>query len=242
MAIPPEREQWETERHNSSSNTTEAGVSSDETEVNWSMIDVSERRELQRIATAFSQRRPSLATAPEGSTALDRIATLGDDDPKLRPDHPDFDLARWLKRLVGELQDNGVTLKRSGIVYENLQVSGTGAALQLQQTVGSWLTSPLRLGELFSFGAKEPKRILQGFDGVLQAGELLVVLGRPGSGCSTLLKTMCGELEGLTVDDKSTIHYNGIPQKTMMKEFKGETTYNQEVSIVVPTDLLKLRY
>lgn len=229
MAMPPERALWETERHNST-NTTEDGQSSDETEVNWSMIGESERRELQRIATVVSQRRPSLANAPDGTSNLDRIATLGGDDPKLQPDNADFDLSRWLKRVLQELQNEGITPKRSGIAYQNLHVSGSGAALQLQQTVGSWLTSPLRLGEMFSFGAKEPKRILQNFDGVLQAGQLLIVLGRPGSGCSTLLKTMCGELDGLTVDDKSTIHYNGIPQKTMKKEFRGETTYNQEVS------------
>ena len=71
--------------------------------------------------------------------------------------------------------------------------------------------------------------ILNGFDGLLQPGELLIVLGRPGSGCSTLLKTMCGELHGLHVEDGSIVHYDGIPQKQMVKEFKGEIAYNQEV-------------
>jgi ABC-type multidrug transport system ATPase subunit len=40
---------------------------------------------------------------------------------------------------------------------------------------------------------------------------------------------MCGELHGLEMDKDSTVHYNGIPQKQMMKEFKGEAIYNQEV-------------
>lgn len=55
-----------------------------------------------------------------------------------------------------------------------------------------------------------------------------MVLGRPGSGCSTLLKALTGELNSLDTDD-SIIHYNGISQKQMIKEFKGETVYNQEV-------------
>jgi ABC-type multidrug transport system ATPase subunit len=38
---------------------------------------------------------------------------------------------------------------------------------------------------------------------------MLVVLGRPGSGCSTFLKTICGELNGLELDSKSLIDYNG---------------------------------
>ena len=63
----------------------------------------------------------------------------------------------------------------------------------------------------------------------MKAGELLVVLGRPGSGCSTFLKTVCGETYGLKVDPKSVVHYDGIPQQTMVKHFKGELVYNQEV-------------
>lgn len=91
------------------------------------------------------------------------------------------------------------------------------------------VTAPLRPGEMFSGGRKEPKKILQNFDGLVKSGELLIVLGRPGSGCSTLLKTMTGQLYGLSVDEKSMLSYDGISQKVMMKEFKGETPYNQEV-------------
>jgi hypothetical protein len=36
-------------------------------------------------------------------------------------------------------------------------------------------------------------------------------------------------MHGLQVDKQSTIHYNGITQQQMMKEFKGEVVYNQEV-------------
>lgn len=38
-----------------------------------------------------------------------------------------------------------------------------------------------------------------------------------------------GETYGLKVDPKSVIHYDGIPQETMVKHFKGELVYNQEV-------------
>ena len=83
-------------------------------------------------------------------------------------------------------------------------------------------------------GKKERKQILRSFDGIIKAGELCVVLGRPGSGCSTLLKALTGELHGLDTDE-SVIHYNGIEQHKVIKEFKGETVYNQEVlSIINP--------
>jgi ATP-binding cassette subfamily G (WHITE) protein 2 (PDR) len=44
------------------------------------------------------------------------------------------------------------------------------------------------------------------------------------------LKTICGELYGLELGEKSNLHYNGISQGRMNKEFKGEVIYNQEVS------------
>ena len=82
-----------------------------------------------------------------------------------------------------------------------------GSAINLQQNLGSLLLAPLRFGEFF--GGRPEKTILNDFDGVLKSGEMLVVLGRPGSGCSTLLKTLMGELRGLDMKSQSEIHYNG---------------------------------
>ncbi|KAH7060373.1 hypothetical protein B0J12DRAFT_565740, partial [Macrophomina phaseolina] len=42
--------------------------------------------------------------------------------------------------------------------------------------------------------------ILHHFEGFVEAGEMLVVLGPPGSGCSTLLKTISGETYGFNID------------------------------------------
>jgi ATP-binding cassette subfamily G (WHITE) protein 2 (PDR) len=179
-------------------------------------INAAERSELQKI---LSRQRSTL---------------VGVDDPAVDPESSSFDLTKFLKLIRHQLEAEGIQMKKVGLVYKNLNVFGSGAALQLQQTVLDFCLAPLRVGELFSFGKKDRKQILRNFDGVVKSGELLIVLGRPGSGCSTLLKTMCGELHGLDTDEKSTIHYNGIPQKRMMKEFKGEAIYNQEVRYTYP--------
>ncbi|KAM5341482.1 hypothetical protein ACJ41O_014513 [Fusarium nematophilum] len=187
------------------------------------IMDEEDRQELQRIATSISHKRQSLATVPSG------IPDLGEQDPALDPTDKAFDLSKWLPHFMHQLQDTGAGPKSAGVAFKDLSVFGTGAALQLQQTLGDVFQAPLRLGEHLRSGKKEPKKILHRFDGLLRGGETLIVLGRPGSGCSTLLKTMTGELEGLSLGKTSRIHYNGISQKDMMKEFKGEATYNQEV-------------
>lgn len=190
------------------------------------MIGDEDRAELYRIATVLTQQRSN--AVDQGMSGPGAFAAHDNGDPTYDPAHKDFDLSKWLQRVVKELNAAGKESKRTGIVYKNLGVCGSGAALQLQQTVASFLLAPFRLGELFG-SRKAQKQILRNFDGILRSGELLIVLGRPGSGCSTLLKSMCGELHGLSVDEKSTIHYNGIPQRQMIKEFKGEASYNQEV-------------
>ncbi|KAF2204557.1 ABC multidrug transporter-like protein [Delitschia confertaspora ATCC 74209] len=172
------------------------------------------RRELQRILTSHSH-KTQLSIAQPG-------------DPTIDPTSDKFDLSKFLWSFRHYLEDEGIELKKLSVVYKNLNVYGSGSALQLQKTVTDMFLWPFRLGEYVSFGKKDRKQILHGFDGIIKAGELCIVLGRPGSGCSTLLKALTGELHGLELDN-SEIHYNGIPQSRIIKEFRGETVYNQEV-------------
>ncbi|EGX97037.1 ABC multidrug transporter, putative [Cordyceps militaris CM01] len=191
------------------------------------MIADNDRDEILRIASQISRRRSSVASLPQvpshGAVGLDS------DDPRLDPQSDSFDLGKWVRSFVGQVRRENRAGPNTGVSWRNLDVFGSGDAIQIQKTVGSLLMAPLRLGEFFSFGKKEHKQILHGFHGILKPGELLVVLGRPGSGCSTMLKSICGELYGLELGAGTEIHYNGIPQKQMMAEFKGETSYNQEV-------------
>lgn len=105
------------------------------------------------------------------------------------------------------MDQNNVVQRRAGIVWKNLRVCGSGSAINLQKNVGSLLLAPLRFGEFFGKGSE--KTILNDFEGCLKTGEMLVVLGRPGSGCSTLLKSLMGELTGLDMKEQSVVHYNG---------------------------------
>lgn len=189
-------------------------------------IEPEDAQELRRIATVFSQASGAGGQPADLSQA---ISFNNASDDSLNPQSKNFDPAKWVQNVVRQIEGRGIRPARTGIMFKDLTVSGTGDAVQLQQTMGSVMAGPLRPGEFFHLGKKAPKRILNKFDGVLRHGELLIVLGRPGSGCSTMLKTMCGELNGLSLDKDATISYDGIPQARMKKEFKGEVIYNQEV-------------
>lgn len=65
------------------------------------------------------------------------------------------------------------------------------------------------------------------FNGYARPGEMVLVLGRPGSGCTTFLKTIANQRAGfLGVDGE--VRYGGIGATEMGDRYKGEVVYNQE--------------
>ncbi|EHL03024.1 putative ABC transporter CDR4 [Glarea lozoyensis 74030] len=211
--------------HDAEKDTLErTDTSSTENERTFQPIMAGDRDELKKIASNFggSALGRSNTNASSALSRQDTLAGVKLGDPVLDPASPDFNVYKWARMIMKLIDENDVVQRRAGIVWKNLKVCGSGSAINLQKNVGSLLLAPLRFGEFFGRGPE--KTILNEFDGCLKSGEMLVVLGRPGSGCSTLLKTLMGELHGLDMKEQSDIHYNGITQKQMMKQFRvGET-------------------
>ena len=98
----------------------------------------------------------------------------------------------------------------ASVAYRNLNVYGFGATTDYQKTFANYPLAHLSLLEgLFGRLQKSRIDILRGFEGVVSSGEMLLVLGRPGSGCTTFLKTLAGHTHGLYVDKSSRINYQG---------------------------------
>jgi ATP-binding cassette subfamily G (WHITE) protein 2 (SNQ2) len=55
---------------------------------------------------------------------------------------------------------------------------------------------------------------------------MCLVLGCPGAGCTTFLKTIANQHEGLMVS--GDVLYAGIDAQEMAKYYKGEVVYNME--------------
>lgn len=157
---------------------------------------------LTRIATQQSRRQSTVTPH--------RLASVAQHDVSLDPQSKEFNLRKWLTAaMTDKCRDDEQHGQNLGVVFKQLNVYGSGAALQFQDTVDSMLTAPLRIPQVIRESHAPKRRILKDFNGLLKKGELLLVLGRPGSGCSTMLKSITGELHGLELDKESTIHYNG---------------------------------
>lgn len=161
---------------------------------------------------------------------------LGSNDPLLDPNSGRFSQRAWIKTLIGitSRDPERYPKRTAGVSYRNLNVHGFGTPTDYQKTFGNY---PLEAAGLFNkiTGRGQTKiQILRNFDGLIKSGEMLVVLGRPGSGCSTLLKTIAGETHGFFVDAGSEINYQGIPMETMHKDFRGECIYQAEVDVHFP--------
>lgn len=132
-------------------------------------------------------------------------------DPALDPNSDKFDARIWTQSVLGlSSRNSGRDSRTAGISYRNLSCHGFGNPTDYQKTFGNYI---LELGNLVGKirGPRKRKiQILRDFDGLIRSGEMLVVLGRPGSGCSTLLKTIAGETNGFHVDSNSNINYQGL--------------------------------
>jgi ATPase subunit of ABC transporter with duplicated ATPase domains len=144
------------------------------------------------------------------STDGDVKQAVGSYDPVLDPAGPNFDVRKWTIAVLRAAEGANIKLRRASVTFKNLNVSGSGIAMNLQPTVASYLFAPVHLHEWLRLAKKPQRKIITRFEGIVKPGEMLLVLGRPGSGCSTLLKTLAGELHGLKVGSDSTIHYSGM--------------------------------
>lgn len=186
--------------------------------------------EVTRLARQLTQR----SIKSTGGTYLNPFN--GSDDPALDPHSGQFKPEIWVRTVMGlQSRDPERYPERvAGVSYRNLNVHGFGTLTDYQKTFGNY---PLEIAGLFNKLTGRGKRkiqILRDFEGLVKSGEMLVVLGRPGSGCSTLLKTIAGETSGFYIDEGTHINYQGIPMETMHSDFRGECMYQAEVDVHFP--------
>ncbi|TAQ91217.1 hypothetical protein B7494_g440 [Chlorociboria aeruginascens] len=140
------------------------------------------------------------------------------------PDNRDALFQDWLLRQ----QNHNPMPLQLGVAFQNLECYGFTSSVTFQSTAISYaLALPRLLLRLVSRQRPNKVQILRDFNGLLKPGEMLLVLGRPGSGCSSFLKVLSGDTHGIHVGGK--FNYAGISYDQMHRDFKGESIYLAEL-------------
>ncbi|KAL6915284.1 hypothetical protein FSST1_006779 [Fusarium sambucinum] len=158
-------------------------------------------------------------------------------EPCLDPQSPEFNARKWAQAFFNLRNNNssGVKLRTAGVAFRDLGVHGFGTATDYQKTVGNIIFDSVTWFKRVILQQKQQRiDILRNLEGVVYHGEILAVLGPPGSGCSTLLRTIAGDTHGFHVNDESIINYQGIRPSQMARHFRGEAINTAEVDAHFP--------
>ncbi|EGG25223.1 hypothetical protein DFA_03471 [Cavenderia fasciculata] len=159
------------------------------------------------------------------------------DDLEGRPaeTEEDFKLRKYFEDSHRQALDNGSKPKKMGVSIRDLTVVGKGADVSV---IADMLTPFKFIFSLFNpYSWKRANGttfdILHQVNTFCKDGEMLLVLGRPGAGCSTLLRVISNQRESY-VDVKGTVSYGGIPS-TKWSKYRGEAIYTPEEDTHHPT-------
>ncbi|KAF5011625.1 hypothetical protein FDECE_2288 [Fusarium decemcellulare] len=181
---------------------------------------------VQALARSYSRR--------SGGGPLGNPFTAGADSV-LNPNSAKFSATEWAKSIINMVHGNGSSMRSSGVCFQNLNAYGFGAATDYQKDVGNiWLSLASAVRGFVSSSSRRRIDILRQFDGVVRKGEMLVVLGPPGSGCSTFLKSIAGETNGFHIAEGSYFNYQGMTAAEMHSQHRGESIYTAEVDVHFP--------
>ncbi|TNY24740.1 putative SNQ2-ABC transporter [Rhodotorula diobovata] len=140
----------------------------------------------------------------------------------------DFDFEKHLKHILRKADKNGVSRRDLGVTFKGLTVKGEGSGISYGSSLTGALKSIPALPKTIK-AARHPKTkvILDEFTGCVKPGEMLLVLGRPGSGCSSFLKTLACQTDSFKEID-GTISYDGATPQEMAKHYRGDLAYLPE--------------
>ncbi|KAF9555317.1 pleiotropic drug resistance ABC transporter [Agrocybe pediades] len=145
-----------------------------------------------------------------------------------------FDYAEVLRSSLQSRLNAGIGARELGVTFQNLHVTGLGASASYQATIGS-IFNPLNFKNAIQ-AKRHPaiRDILNGFSGCVRPGEMLLVLGRPGSGCSTLLKILSNNREEFHSVEGDVLFDSFLPQD-IAKNYRGDVIYCPEDDVHFPT-------
>lgn len=170
------------------------------------VVDESEdhNQEVRDLARQYSR----ASTSEAGFNPFDAAGA----DSEVDPNSDNFNGRAWTKAMLRLHKQSGQENvgRTAGFAFRNLSAYGYSKGSDFQKTVDNYILAGADFIRTLMGNKGRRVDILRNFEGVVQPGEMLVVLGPPGSGCSTFLKTVAGETHGFNLGDDSYFNYQGM--------------------------------
>ncbi|KAF9765768.1 hypothetical protein IL306_001882 [Fusarium sp. DS 682] len=191
---------------------------------------------VRRVSSTYA--KPKSSGTSTSSPQLDDDAPNNPLNPRpasnLDPNSAIFDAHVWTREFIKLTEsDLASALPRAlGVAFKDLSVFGSSSGAQFQMSFGNIVVRIFKgLVRLVinSTRTEQNLTILRDFEGVVEKGEMLLVLGPPGSGCSTFLKTISSQTADLEVSPEAYINYRGIETSRIRSPFRGDVLYNAEL-------------
>lgn len=122
--------------------------------------------------------------------------------------------------------------KTLGVIWKNLTIQG----IQADACFNENILSQALPGKLKGSGRGEKaalRTIIDNSHGCVKPGEMLLVLGRPGAGCTTLLKVLANRRAGFSEID-GQVNFGTLEPKDAL-QYRGQIVLNTEEEIFFPT-------
>jgi ATP-binding cassette, subfamily G (WHITE), member 2, SNQ2 len=214
----------EARRKNPNGFSTTDGVSIKRAEADF----VELQRELSRLSHQASHAGSRGGVAEKGDAGADYSGETAEQ----------FDLEAALRGDLDAEIEAGIRPKHIGVFWDGLTVKGMGGSTNFVKTFPDAFVdffdyiTPLR--NLLGLQKKGVEAtLLDKFRGVCKPGEMVLVLGKPGSGCTTFLKNIANQRFGYT-SVTGEVLYGPFPAGEFQR-YRGEAVYNQEDDLHHPT-------
>lgn len=153
------------------------------------------------------------------------------DEEDVEPIADDWSMMPEIKAFQAQDEKDARKGRKLGVTWQNLTVKGVGADSAINESVGSQFNIPRAIMESRH---KQPlKTILEDSHGCVKPGEMLLVLGRPGSGCTTLLKNLANRREGYA-EVTGDVRWGSLDPKHA-GQYRGQIVMNTEEELFFPT-------
>ncbi|KAM0513439.1 hypothetical protein ACHAPE_007903 [Trichoderma viride] len=162
-----------------------------------------------------------------GETLTDLNASVGEKEA--------VDKSWFMKPEITAINDrdqaSGFQARELGVTFQNLTVEAISADAAIHENVVSQFNIP----KLIKESRQKPplKKILDNAHGCVKPGEMLLVLGRPGSGCTTLLNMLSNRRNGYA-QISGDVSFGSMKAEEA-KRYRGQIIMNTEEEIFFPS-------